>query len=136
VTVSNDPIFATGFSNFAARATAAKTTMTDNTNAVLAHTAGAEGSWIKRLRVRAEATFAANLVAYAFTSSDGGTTLRMKSAVLLTAATVSDTVAPIEYDLGPTETTPWRLSASERLYVAVSKATPCQFDGDFDDFAA
>lgn len=131
-----DPFFSTAVKNIAARATAAKTTMTDSTNAVLAYTAGNEGSVINSLKVRALGTVSTDTVCYAFTSSDGGTTLHLKGAVKIVAATVSASVPPVTGDLGPTFDAPWELSANEKLYVAIGVALTAgfEFEGSAEDF--
>lgn len=133
---SNEAVYTQKPFNFAARATAAKTTMTDNTNAVLAYTAGAEGAIIVRLNARALATPSGATVLYVFTSNDGGTTLALKAAILVSSDTVSTTDPPAQQNMGPSVNDPWRLSPNERLYVAasVALASGWQFEGDGEDF--
>lgn len=126
-----DPFYSTALENIAARATAAKTTMTDVTNAVLAFTAGNEGAIVNTLYARALGTVSTDTVCYAFTSSDSGTTLHLKGAAKITAATVSASVPPVAADLGATFDEPWELKASERLYVAIGVALTAgiEFEG-------
>jgi hypothetical protein len=132
---TSDPFFSVSVANIAAKATAAKTTMTDNANAVLAFTAGAEGAIVNTLKARALGTFT-DTVIYAFTSSDGGTTLHLKAAVKVTGATVSTTAVTPSGDLGPTYDEPWQLNANERLYVAASVvlAAGWEFEGSAENF--
>lgn len=130
-----DPFYATGVANIYGRATAAKTNLTDNTNAVLVYTAPAEGAIVASLSALALGTFT-DTVLMAFTSPDG-TNLHLKGAVKATGATVNTTNASAEFDLGPSETAPWRLAGGERLYVAasVTLAAGWAFSGDVEAFS-
>lgn len=131
-----DPFYSTAVANIAARATAAKTTMTDATNAVLAFTAGAEGGIVNSLNVRALGTVSTDTVCYAFTSPDGGTTLHLKGAAKIPAATVSASVPPVPVSLGPTFDAPWELAPNEKLYVATGVALTAgfEFEGSAEQF--
>lgn len=129
---SNEAVYSQSIVTFAAKATAAKTTMTDSTNAVLAYTAPTEGAVITRLRARPLGTTASATVLYAFTSTDSGTTLAMKDVAFSSAAdTVSTTDAPATIDFGVSAEDPIYLAGSERLYVAASVALAAgwQFEG-------
>lgn len=133
---SNDPIFATGVRNFAAKATAAKTTYSDNTSAVLLFTADADGSLVTRCKARAIGTTSGATVLYLFTSPDGGTTLFLKEAILLgTVDSVSTTDAPATTDFGYSKDNPLALSPNERLYCAISVALAAGFifEGQAED---
>lgn len=132
---SYDPICVKTLGNFAAKATAAKTTMTDSANAVLAYTAPAEGAIITRLHARANGTNGASVL-YAFTSADAGTTLHLKHAKTAVGETISTTGVQADNDMGPTEEEPWYLAGSERLYVAssVALAAGWEFEGSFKAF--
>lgn len=135
---SADPIFATGFDTFVGKATAAKTTFTDATNAVLMLTAGAEGALVTSCLARALATLSGATVYYCFISRDAGTTLALKAAILVSADTVSTTDAPLATDMGPSEDAPWKLGPGDILYCAISvaNATGVQFVGEYEDFEA
>jgi hypothetical protein len=141
---SLDPIFATRFGNLTAKATAAKTTFTDSTNAVRFQRLGAnwvvptEGATITRLKARCIGAGAiGDTICYIFTSSDGGTTLALKEAVKFTAQTVSTTIRSEVVDFLATMSEPLQLTAGEWLYAAISvaQATGFQFEGSFEDFA-
>lgn len=136
MTKTLDPFYSTSVANIAARATAAKTTMTDGANAVLALTAGAEGAIVNGLNARALGTVSTDTVCYAFTSADAGTTLHLKAAVKIAAATVSASVPPVPVSLGPTFDAPWELAASERLYIAIGVALTAgvEFEGSAEQF--
>ncbi|WP_421936342.1 hypothetical protein [Phenylobacterium sp.] len=142
---SNDPIFSTGFGNLVAKATAAKTTFTDATNAVrftsagASWEAGAEGAILTRMKARClGAGSIGATVCYIFTSADDGATLCLKGAKLFTAQTVSTTVPSAEVDFEASFDDPIQLAPGEWLYAAVSVAnvTGFQFEGSFEDFAA
>jgi hypothetical protein len=135
MTTSNEAIYPQGIRNFAAKATAAKTTMTDTTNAVLLVTAGANGSLVKRCRARANGA-SADSVLYLFTCVDGGSTLHMKEVMDAPVdGSVSTTVAQQVIDMGPSEDEPMRLSPLEKLYCAASVALAAgwEFEGDLED---
>lgn len=119
---SNDPICFAGIANFAAKATAAKTTMEDATNAALLYTAPTNGAEITRAKARALGTLSGATVLYLFTSSDAGVTLRLKEAVLISSDTVSTTDPPTATDLNASEDVPIVLSGGERLYCGISVA--------------
>lgn len=132
-----DPFYATGVANIYGRATAAKTNLTDNTNAVLVYTAPTEGAILTGLRARALGTFTDTVLMY-FTSPDG-TNLHLKGAIRSATGTttVNTTNASPEYDLGPSETSPRRLAGGERVYVAASVALAAGwvFEGDVEAFS-
>lgn len=120
--VSNDAVYAQKPVNFAAKATAAKTTMSDSTNAVLLHTASANGDVVTRVKARPQGTATAG-VCYLFTSKDSGTTLSMKEAEAAAADTVSTTDAPAPISFSNiSEDAPMLLSPNEQLYCAISVA--------------
>lgn len=143
--VSNDPIFSTGFGNLVAKATSAKTTMTDSTGAVRFTSAGAnweagaEGAIINRLKARClGAGSIGATVCYIFTSADDGTTLALKAAALFEAQTVSTAIPSATVDLEASFDEPIQLAPGEWLYAAISvaQATGFQFEGSYEDFAA
>jgi hypothetical protein len=117
----NDPVFTQGVVNFAGKATAAKTALEDNTNAILLYTAPTNGALITSTKARALGTNTASVL-YLFTSADAGTTLRMKAAKNAAAQTISTTAAPDATDFGFTDEAPLKLSGGERLYGAASVA--------------
>jgi hypothetical protein len=133
--VTHDPIFTQTVRNIAAKATAAKTTMTDSANAVLLDTAGANGSEYSHISARANGTFT-DTVLYLFTSSDAGTTLHQKAAIKVTGATISTTAAPAENSFGFTKDSPLKLTAGERLYCAASVVLSAgwEFEGTVEDY--
>lgn len=132
-----DPFFSTAVRNVAAKATAAKTTMSDNANAALLFTAGAEGSICNRLLARGLANYT-DTVCYVFTSSDSGTTLNLKAAVKASApgTAISTTAVAPAIDMGASFDAPLQFSANERVYVAISVAqtTGFLFEGSVEDF--
>lgn len=90
------------------------------TNSVLLFTAGAEGSVVTAIEAMPRATVTATNI-YLFSSTDGGTTLRLIDCVLMTAQTLSTTTAVTQTVFtNYTEDYPLRLKANERLYVAAS----------------
>lgn len=132
-----DPFYSTAVRNVAAKATAAKTTMTDATNAVLLATAGAEGSIVNSCKARTIGTgTVGDTVCYLFTSSDGGTTLHLKANVKHASTAVSTTNPAPVVDLGPSFDEPMQLSANEKLYCAISvaNATGFEFEASLEDF--
>ena len=133
--VSYDPMCVANLESFHAKATAAKTTMTDSTNAVLLYTAPADGAEIPRLKARANGTNTASVL-YLFTSSDAGTTLHLKAAVDAAAQTISTTAAPDEIDFGVTESAPMVLGGTVRLYCATSVALAAgwEFEGQAKEY--
>jgi len=90
------------------------------TNSVLLFTAGAEGSVVSAIEAMPRATVTATNI-YLFSSTDGGTTLRLIDCMLIAAQTLSITAAVTQTVFTSyTEDYPLRLKANERLYVAAS----------------
>lgn len=133
--VSYDPMCVAKLKNFAAKATAAKTTMSDSTNAVLLYTAPTDGAEIPRLKARANGTNTQSVL-YLFTSADAGTTLHLKEAIDAAAQTISTTAAQDAIDFGCTESAPMVLSGGERLYCAASVALAAgwEFEGQAKEY--
>ena len=118
--------------NIVGKVTTAHVTLESSTNAVLAFTAGANGAVVTRLTYFPTETITAG-VAYVYRSPDGATlyTLEVKDAA---ADTVSTTDAATKVSFSPTETVPWRLEATERLYVAFSLTKTGTFSGEAIDY--
>jgi hypothetical protein len=140
-----DPFYSIALGNFAARATAAKTTFTDATNAVRVKVGGTdwevppEGAILNRAQVRCLGAGSIPATAcYLFTSSDDGTTLSLKSAATFAAQTVSTAAASATVDLLASFDEPIQLSAGEWVYVAIGVALAAgfQFEGSFEAFGA
>lgn len=134
--VSNEAIYPQGYRNFAAKITAAKTTMTDTTNAVLLFTAGAQGSKVTRAKARANAA-SADSVLYLFTCVTATSVLHMKEVKDAPVdGSVSTTVAQQVIDFGYTDDTYILLAPGELLYGAASVALAAgwEFEGHAEDF--
>jgi len=96
MSASRDPIFAQKNFSFQVNVTAAKTTRSGVTNAVLLYTAPAEGAWIDRLWVRPGDTVAtANRVDF-YISPDGSAALPI-DAIAVPTVTISATADIVEY---------------------------------------
>lgn len=117
----------------AAKVTTAHTTLESATNAVLAFTAGADGALVTRLVFNPTETTGGAGVAYCYRSDDGST-FYLAEAQAVASDTLSTTDAPAKISFSPTESSPWRLKASERLYVAFSLTKVGTFNGDAMDF--
>lgn len=138
MTKTLDPFYSTGVKNVYGKATAAKTTMSDATNAVLLYTAPSEGAIVNRCTVRALGTFTDTL-AYLFTSPDA-VNLHLKGAVKLTGATVNTTTLTPTGDFGAAggwdNDKPLVLTGGEKLYGAISVALVAgfEFEADVEEF--
>jgi len=121
--LSNVPVFAqTPQGPAVASTSAAHTTLDDiSDDTALLFTAGADGAVITSLSTTPKETVTAG-VAYLYVSHDGGATGKLLRAKAVAADTVSATDAPAEIDFGYSESSPLRLKASGRLYVAFSLA--------------
>ncbi|MBB3996874.1 hypothetical protein [Aureimonas pseudogalii] len=101
--------------------TAAKTTYNDAANAVLIHTAGADGDLVRRITAVPRATVTATQLQL-YRSTDGGTTLILCGSVLMPAYTMSQTTAVPVTDFGINFAQPLGLAPNERLYVGIGVA--------------
>lgn len=115
--------------------TAAKTTYSDITNAVLLVTAGENGSLVKRLRAVPRATVTATncmVLRNPAATSD----YHLVDCALMAAHTVAVTTAIPETDFGYTADNLLRLGPGEKLYVgaAVALAGGIVFDCELEDF--
>lgn len=106
-------------------------------NVLLLLTAGASGAVVYGLKATPRATVTATRCDL-FLSKDGGTTKRLIKSVLMSAHTVATTTAIPSTDFGFTETAPYRLGASDRLYVGigVNLSGGIVFDAQYEDLAA
>lgn len=106
------------------------------TNTLLLMTAGADGSILTRLWAMPRATVAATRVEL-YISKDGGTTQRLIDSEVMTAYTlVASTAIPETQFANYNETTPLRLEAGDKLYVAASVALAAGivFKAEYTDF--
>lgn len=117
-----------------AKVTAAHTSLETTTNAVLSYTAGTEGAVVTRLVFNPIETTGGAGVAYVYSSVDSGSTLHLLEAQAVASDTLSASDGPTKISFSPTEDLPWRLEASERLYVGFSLAKAGSFTGDAMDF--
>jgi len=119
-----------------AAVSAAKTTYSDNTNAVLLVTAGPNGSILYGLTAIPRGVLATDTKVMLFRSQDSGTTLSyIRSVVVAAYGTDAATTKPTLADFGFTETAPLRLKANERLYVGcfAAAANGIALDAQFED---
>jgi hypothetical protein len=119
---ANSVITPQGVQTAQATCTAAKTTYTDNTNAVLLLTAGANGGVLYGMTARAKGTTGGGGRVDVF-SSLNGTTLAFINGANFATYTQSTTAVPPLTDLGYTETAPRRLAPLEQIWVGTSIAT-------------
>ncbi len=106
------------------------------TNTVLLLTAGADGAIVTRLHAMPRATVTASSLLL-FLSKDGGTTLRLIDSELMAAYTFAVTTAVPETGFANySESSPLRLEAGDRLYVAtqVALAGGIVFRAEYTDF--
>lgn len=118
-------VFPQNFAHDACVCTAAKTTYSDATNAVLLSTAGADGSEYARIAAMPRATVTATqLQLYAF----DGTSYFLVGSALMSAYTMAQTAAIpatalVHMDGTPiTEASPLRLQTGWKLYAAIGVA--------------
>jgi hypothetical protein len=136
VTVTHDPVYAQGLRSVSGTTTAAKSTLTDTTNAVKIFTAGANGSFVKRLRARPRATVSAANKLLLFRVSAGGATVTLIDSALMGAHTLADTTAIPETPFTTySYLDPLRLGPSEELWAAQATALAggIAWDGDAED---
>ncbi|WP_279483401.1 hypothetical protein [Aureimonas sp. SK2] len=100
---------------------AAKTTYGDAANAVLAFTAGPDGSLVRRATAIPRATNTANQLQM-YRSTDGGATLTYAGSALMAAYTMNQTTATPVTDFGINFAQPLSLQSNERLYFAAGVA--------------
>lgn len=106
------------------------------TNTQLLLTAGADGTILTRLMAMPRATVTATRVEL-YLSKDGGTTLRLVDSEVMAAYTLAVTTAIPETQFANyNETTPLRLEAGDKLYVAASVALAAGivFKAEYTDF--
>jgi hypothetical protein len=130
--LSNKPVFAQVGRTVCATVTAAKTTYSDLTNAVLLCTGGTDGSIFKSLSAMPLATVTASKLML-FHVDPAGTVVTLIDSVLMGAHTLAATTAtPISVFTGFSEV---RLKAGEKLYVAsgVALAGGIAFTGQVED---
>lgn len=115
------PVFAQTIVVGDAICTAAKTTYTDATNAVLLLTAGSNGGKLIGLRALPNATVTATKLQL-FSSLDGGTTLALIDSALMAAYTQATSTATPVVDFFYSEDNYRLLQPNERLYVGIGVA--------------
>jgi hypothetical protein len=116
--------------------TAAKTApYSGTTNTVLLFTAGANGSLVKKLKAIPRDTVTATQCQL-YLSKDSGVTMSLLNMATMAAYTAAATTSPTPTDFGYTAADPLRLSATDRLYVAigVALANGIQFIAETEDF--
>jgi hypothetical protein len=134
--VSHDPVYAQGIRAVAGVTTAAKSTMTDTTNAVKIFTAGANGSIVKRLRARPRATLSAANKLLLFRVATGGSPVTLCDSASMAAHTFADTTAIPETPFATySYVDPLRLAPNEELWAAQATALAggIAWDGDAED---
>lgn len=116
-------------------ATAAKSTYSDNTNAVLLLTAGTDGSVVTDLRAIPRATVTATQLQL-YVSPDAGTTLYLARTALMAAYTMAQTTQAPDTDFLYSVANPLRLQGGHRLYVAagVALAGGIVFNCQYQDY--
>lgn len=114
--------------------TAAKTTLSDSTNAVKLLTPGANGSVLYGLKAVPRATVTATQLQL-YRSPDNGTTMYLINSALMSAYTMANTTAAPVTDFGYTETGPLRITSTDTLWVgaAVALAGGIVFDAQYED---
>jgi hypothetical protein len=116
-----------------ARCTAAKTTLTDGTNAVQLLVAGASGAVLYGLTALTEVTVTATKCQL---YRKNGATWTLIRTALMGAYTMAQNTLQTPTDFGFTETAPRRLAANEELWVGVG-VTPTGggivFDAQYED---
>ena len=118
---ANSVITAQSVQTAQATCTAAKITYTDNTNAVLLLTAGANGGVLYSVTARPKGTNGGGGRVDLFASLNG-TTLNFINAVTFASYTQATTTVPTASDFGYTETAPRRLAPLEQIWVSTSIA--------------
>lgn len=112
-----------------ATCTAAKTTYADNTNAVLLLTAGANGGVLYGLKGVAKGTTGAAGRLDHF-SSLNGTALTFLKGTNFASYTQSTSAAPVQDDMGYSESAPRRLAPLEQIWVSTSIAATAGYAVD------
>src|SRR5579859_3346027 len=118
-TSPNAIVSAQGLRSKSSVATAAKVTLNDATNSVLAFAAGTNGSVVYSVKAKASVT-ATQIQLYR--SPDNGVTLNFINDALMAAATVNQITAVAPTDLGYTETQGLRLAPGDSLYWGIGVA--------------
>lgn len=130
----NSIVTAQAVKSASAVATAAKTTLSDSTNAVKLLTPGANGSVLYGLKALARATVTATKVQL-YRSPDNGTTMNLIATTVMAAYTMTNTDAQAVTDFGYTETSPLRVAAGDTLWIGASVALAggIVFDAQYED---
>ena len=115
--------------------TAACTTYNDAANKVLLLTAGADGALVKKLIATPRATVTATQLQL-YLSKDNGVTMQFVGSVLMAAYTMAASTAAPSTDFGFSGSSPFRLAAGDRLYVAIGVALVggIVFHAEYEDF--
>lgn len=130
----NSIVTAQAVKSASAVATAAKTTLSDSTNAVKLLTPGANGSVLYGLKALARATVTATKVQL-YRSPDNGTTMNLIATTVMAAYTMTNTDAQAVTDFGYTETSPLRVAVGDTLWIGASVALAggIVFDAQYED---
>lgn len=134
--VTHDPVFAQGYRRVTGITTDAKTTLGDTTNAVKLFTAGADGSHVKRLRVRPRGTVTTVTKLMLFRVTTGGTAITLADSVEMNTHTLADTAKiPETLFTSYSYQDPLRLAPLEEIWGAQATAWAfgLAWDGDAED---
>jgi hypothetical protein len=129
----NAVITAQGLATAQAVATAAKTTYSDNTNAVLLLTAGSNGAVLYGLTASPRATVTATQLQ--LFSSPNGTAMNLINTALMGAYTMAQTTQAPQTAFSYGETSPRRLAPNEQLWIGigVTLAGGVVFDAQYEN---
>lgn len=116
--------------------TAAKTTETDLTNAVLLYTTPEYGAIITSFIAHARATVTATRLKVYVCKAAAPTVPFMRITKLMAAGTVNETTVLPPVDLGASETAPIKLAAGDLVYVAigVTQSNGIVFCAEMEEF--
>jgi hypothetical protein len=127
-----DPVFTQTIKTASAVATAAKTTYSDATNAVVLYTAPAGGAVLYKLTALPRATVTASqLQLYRLRAG----VYSLIGMATMSAYTMAQTTSPTPTDFGFTESAPLRVEALDVLYIAtgVALAGGIVFDAQLEE---
>ncbi len=116
--------------------TAAKTTETDLTNAVLLYTAPSNGAIMTKLTANPRATVTASRLKVYICKSAAPTVPYLAIVRLMIAGTVNETTALLPTDLGVGESYPLKLAPGDLVYVSsgVALAGGIVFSAEIEEF--
>ena len=133
--VNHEAVFTQTVKTAQAVCTAACTTYGDTANKVLLLTAGADGALVKKLTATPRATVTATQLQL-YISKDAGVTMQLVGSALMAAYTMAATTAAPSTAFDASGSSPYRLAAGDRLYVAIGVALAggIVFHAEFEDF--